>query len=76
MDFADRREKNQRKQTYWQAVRPRQKTKKVVEHEGNGNTNYNWRTWNGSQRFGMETRSVENQRTNCDDLDYNIVKIG
>ena len=41
-------------------------------HEGDGNTNYNWHAWNGSQRLGKGTGSVENQRTNRDYPDYSI----
>ena len=55
-----------------------QGNKKVIEHEGNGETSYNWLTWNGSQRLGKAAVRVgnqENQRTNRDYLDYSNVKI-
>ena len=27
---------------------------KVMKGEGDGNINYNWRTWNSQQKFGKE----------------------
>ena len=50
-----------------------QKTKKAGEHEGDSDTNYNWRIWNGLKRSIKPTGRVGNQRTN---RDYSIVKIG
>ena len=43
---------NQRKRKERQVLGLCERTKKVVEREGDGITNYNWRTWNGPQRFG------------------------
>ena len=31
-------------------------TKKFMEHEGDGHTNFNWPTWNNPQPIGKETR--------------------
>ena len=36
---------------------------------------YNWRAWNGSQRFGKWVGSVENQWTNRGYSGYNVVEI-
>ena len=35
---------------------------KAVEHEGDGDNNYNWCTCNSNQRLGKETGGFENQR--------------
>ena len=37
--------------------------KKNTEHEGNGDTSYNWCTWKNTQRIGKETRRLRNQLT-------------
>ena len=42
----------QRKRKERQVLGACQKTKKALEHEGNRDTNCNWRTWNGLQRLG------------------------
>ena len=34
------------------------KKKKTMEHEGNGDTNCNWCTWNNTQRIGKETGNL------------------
>ena len=54
MDFvapADQRE-NPRKRKKRRVFRPCQRTKKAVEHVGDGDINCNWRAWNGPQRPG------------------------
>ena len=33
-----------------------------MEHEGDGNTNYNWRPWNCPYRFEKKTGGIGNQR--------------
>ena len=42
---------NQRKRKERQVLRPRQRTKRVEDHEGDHNTNLNWCTWNGLQKL-------------------------
>ena len=49
-----------------QVLRPCQRTKKGMEHEGDGDTICKLHTWNGPQRLGKETGKVGNQRTNQD----------
>ena len=39
---------------------------KTVEHEGGGDTNFNWRTWNGPQRLFQVDGSVVNRSLNRD----------
>ena len=53
-----------------------QRTEKTVEYQSDSDTNCNWSSWNGPQRFGKRIERTENQRTNQDYPDYNIVKIG
>ena len=43
-----------------------------MEYEDDGNTNCNWHTWDGPQRFGKGTGRVGNQRKN---QDHPIVEI-
>ena len=47
-----------------------------MEHEGDGDTIYNWGTWNDFQRIGKGTGKIGNQRTSKDYPDYIITKIG
>ena len=42
---------NPRKRKERMVFRLFQRTKKVVEHEGDGDTDYNWSAWNGPQRL-------------------------
>ena len=42
---------------------PYQITKKVMEHESDGDPNYNWCTRNGSQRFSKGTGRAGNRST-------------
>ena len=46
---------NQRKRKERRELGHCQRTKKAVEHKGDGDTNCNWRAWNGPQRFGKGT---------------------
>ena len=47
-----------------------------MEHEGDGDTNCSWCTWNDPQRIGKGTRRLKNQRTSGNHPDYSIIKIG
>ena len=38
----------------------------TVEHEADSDTNSNWCTWIGPQKFGKETRGIENLSKNQD----------
>ena len=46
---------------YLNLARERKKNK-TVRHEGDGDTNCSWCTWNGLQRIRKETRRTGNQR--------------
>ena len=46
-----------------------------MEHESNGDTNCNWHTWNGPQRFGKGVGRVRNWGTNQDYPNNSLVKI-
>ena len=46
-----------------------------MEHESDGDDNYNWCTWNNPQRIGTGTGRLRNQRTSEDHPDYSIIKI-
>ena len=37
--------------------------KKVMEHESDGDTIYNWCVWNGPQKFPKGTGRIENRRS-------------
>ena len=47
----------------------------AVEHEGDGDTNCIWDTWNGSQELEMETGRNENLAKNGDHPDRSTLKI-
>ena len=47
-----------------------------MEHENNGDTNYNWFARNSSQKLSKGSRRAENRRICHDLLNYNITKIG
>ena len=47
-----------------------------MEHEGDGDTNCSWCTWNVRKWLGENTGGIENQRKNLDFLDSIIVEIG
>ena len=49
--------------------------KKCIEYEVDGDTNYNWHTWNNLQRIGKGTGRLGNQRTSGDYPNYRIIKI-
>ena len=50
--------------------------KKIMEHEDDSATDYNWCTWNNPQRIGKRTGRLGNKRTNRDHPEYSIIKIG
>ena len=52
------------------------KKKETMEHESDGDTNYNWYTWNNPQMIGKGTGRLENKRASGDHPDYSIIKIG
>ena len=47
-----------------------------MEHEGDGDTNHNWCTWNNLQRLSKRMRGVGNQRMSRDHPNYSIVEVG
>ena len=47
-----------------------------MEHEGDGDYNSGWCTWDNPQRIGTETRRLENKSTSSDHPVYSIIKIG
>ena len=47
-----------------------------MEHEGDGNTNYNLCSWHSHQRIGPRTRELGNKGTKEDHPNYSIIKIG
>ena len=51
------------------------RAEKVVEHEGNGDTNSSWCTWNGPQRSRKETGRNGNQKKNRDYPVHCVVQI-
>ena len=76
MDFVIPVCKSKKAKKEKQVIEPCQRTKKAVEQEGDGYTNHNWHTWNGSQRFGKGTGRNGNQTKNWDHPDDSIVEIG
>ena len=50
--------------------------KKSIKHEGDGDTNSSWCTWNGSKRFRKTSEGTGNQRKNRNHPGNNIDKIG
>ena len=48
----------------------------VREHEGDEDTDFNCRSWNGPQKFGNGTRRVGNRGRHHDYQNYNIAEIG
>ena len=50
--------------------------KRTMEHEGGGDTNYNWCILNNLQRIYKETRRLRNQRKSRDYQNYSDIKIG
>ena len=64
-----------RRRKYRQSKKKQQKTKKNVEHVGDGDTSCNWGTWNAFQKFEKKLRKG-NQRKKRDHPDNSIAKIG
>ena len=52
------------------------RTKKTIEHEGDGGTSCNCCTWNNPERLDKETGWLGNERTSGDYPDFSIIKIG
>ena len=46
-----------------------------MEHESDGDTNYNWSPWNKPSSFDKRAGGFENWRTNRNHPSYCIVKI-
>ena len=54
---------------------PCQRAEGAMEHEGGGDTNRNWWTWNDLPNIGKGTERLRNQRTSRDYPDFTISKI-
>ena len=63
----------ERKRKDWQILGPCQRTKNVVEREGNDDTKCS--CWDGLQRFGKKTEEIENQKKNRDHPNPSRVKL-
>ena len=50
--------------------------KKTVEHESNGNTNFNWCSWYHHERICTRTGGLGNKRTSGNHPNYSITEIG
>ena len=46
-----------------------------MEHESDGDTNYNWCTWYGHQRTDTVTGGLRNKKKNGGHPNYSIMKI-
>ena len=49
---------------------------KIVEHESDGYTHFNWCSWYSHQKIGTRTGGLGNNGTSEDHPDYSIIKIG
>ena len=47
-----------------------------MENKGDGDTNYNWCTWNDSQRLSKRVKGVRNQRMSVHHPKCTIVDVG
>ena len=47
-----------------------------MEHEGDGDTNCGWCTWDNPQMIDKGAGRLGNKRTRRDHLEYSIIKIG
>ena len=47
-----------------------------MEHEGDGDTNYNWHTWNGPQRLEIGAGCVGSLKRNRDNPNNSIAEFG
>ena len=66
---------NHRKRKERLVLGPCLRTKKATEHEGDGDTNCHWQTWNVLQKIGQWAGRTGNRRRNRDDSNYSVVKI-
>ena len=64
---------NEKRDKYLDLVR---ETKKAMEYEGDCDTNYNWCTWNNTQRISKGAGGVRNQRMSLDHPNHSIVEVG
>ena len=65
-----------RKRKERQVLRPCQRTKKVMEHESDGDINYNWCARNGPQCFSKRAKRVRSRKTIRDYLNNSTTEIG
>ena len=49
--------------------------KKAIEHGGDGDTNCNWCTWNGTLRLGTGAERFKNWKMNRDNPSFSIVEV-
>ena len=49
---------------------------KTVEHESDGDTNFNWYSWYSHQRIGTRTEVLGNKGMSEDHPNYSIIMIG
>ena len=54
----------------------RELRKKTMEHESDGDTNYNWGALYSYQKIDKGTGGLGNKKSNGDHLNYSIIKIG
>ena len=55
---------------------PCQRTKKAVRQADDGDSNRNWRVWNGLIKFGRKIGETGNQRKNQDQQDQCFARVG
>ena len=67
--------KKTKKKKEKQVIRPCQRTKNVIEHESDGDTNYDWCTRNDLHSLGKATERAENRKTCRDYPNNNVTKI-
>ena len=72
VDYGLKIKESEKKNKYLDLAR---ELKKVMEHEGNVDTNFNWYARNDPQRLDKGIR-VRNRRTNRNHQNYSIFEIG
>ena len=73
-DHGVKLEENEKRDKYQDLAR-KLKEKTTMEHESDDDTNYNWSTRYGHQRFGIRSGGLGNKRTSGDHPNYSIVAI-
>ena len=73
MDHRVKIKENEKRDKYFDHAR---ELNKAMEHECNGDTNYNKCTRNGPPKLGKRTGKAGNQMTGRDHPHYSITKIG